>query len=47
MVHIRLDEKTHQNLKIHVASEGTTIQQVVEGLIRQKLGEADTTKANK
>lgn len=34
MIHIRLDDATHKFLKIHAAQTGTTIQQLVESLIR-------------
>jgi predicted HicB family RNase H-like nuclease len=33
MIHIRLDEQTHRQLKVHAARQGKTIQQTVEGLI--------------
>jgi hypothetical protein len=36
MIHIRLDDKTHRQLKIHAAQNDTTIQQLVENLICQK-----------
>jgi predicted HicB family RNase H-like nuclease len=36
MIHIRVDVETHKHLKIHAAQTSTTIQQLVEGLIRQK-----------
>jgi len=38
MIHVRLDEKTHRRLKIVVAQRTTTIQQLVEDLIRQEVG---------
>jgi predicted HicB family RNase H-like nuclease len=37
MIHIRLDEETHKKLKIHAAMTSTTIQQLVEDLIRLKV----------
>lgn len=37
MIHIRLDEKTHRELKLHAVSNDTTVQSVVEDLIRNKL----------
>ena len=37
MIHIRLDEETHKKLKIHAATTSTTIQQLVESLIRLKV----------
>jgi len=36
MIHIRLDEETHRQLKIHAAQTSATIQQLVERLVRQK-----------
>jgi predicted HicB family RNase H-like nuclease len=36
VIHIRIDEKTHQKLKMHAASSKSTIQQLVENLIRNK-----------
>jgi len=45
MIHVRLDEKTHRRLKIVVAQETTTIQQLVEDLIRREIGES-TDKTN-
>jgi predicted HicB family RNase H-like nuclease len=36
VIHIRIDEETHQKLKIHAASSKATIQQIVESLIRTK-----------
>jgi len=36
VIHIRIDEETHQKLKIHAASSKATIQQLVESLIRAK-----------
>ncbi len=36
MIHIRLDDATHKFLKIHAAQTGTTIQQLVESLIRTR-----------
>jgi predicted HicB family RNase H-like nuclease len=36
MIHIRLDENTHTKLKMHAAASQTTIQQLVEGMIRDK-----------
>lgn len=41
MIHVRLDEATHRGLKIHVARNGTTIQRLVEELIRRKVPEID------
>jgi len=36
VIHIRIDGETHQKLKMHAASSKTTIQQLVENLIRTK-----------
>lgn len=36
MIHIRLDEETHRKLKMHAASSKSTIQKLVESLIREK-----------
>jgi len=36
VIHIRIDEETHQKLKMHAASSRATIQQLVESLIRSK-----------
>ena len=38
MIHVRLDEQTHRRLKIVVAQRTTTIQQLVEDLIRREIG---------
>ncbi|MEA2030924.1 MAG: hypothetical protein U9N55_04935 [candidate division Zixibacteria bacterium] len=38
MIHVRLDEKTHRRLKIVVAQRTTTIQELVEDLIRREIG---------
>lgn len=47
MIHIRLDETTHRNLKIHVAHDGTTIQHLVADLIRREIGESVSLKKTK
>lgn len=36
VIHIRIDEETHQKLKMHAASSRATIQRLVEELIRTK-----------
>ncbi len=36
VIHIRLDEDTHQKLKMYAVSTKSTIQQLVEELIRTK-----------
>jgi predicted HicB family RNase H-like nuclease len=47
MIHIRLDEDTHRRLKVLAAQSGTTIQQVVEDLICQRVCKAKTESADK
>jgi hypothetical protein len=44
MIHVRLDERTHRELKVYSASIGGTIQSVVSELIRKKMVE---TKGHK
>lgn len=39
MIHVRLDEKTHHELKVYAVSSGGTIQSIVSDLIRKKLAE--------
>ena len=39
MIHVRLDEKTHHELKVYAVSIGGTIQSVVSDLIRRRLDE--------
>jgi predicted HicB family RNase H-like nuclease len=36
VIHIRIDEETHQSLKMQAASSRTSIQQIVESLLRKK-----------
>jgi predicted HicB family RNase H-like nuclease len=36
VIHIRLGERTHQKLKMHAVSSKSTIQQLVEELIRTR-----------
>lgn len=38
MIHIRLDERTHRQLKILAARTDASVQSVVENLIRRRLG---------
>lgn len=38
IIHIRIDEETHQKLKMKAASSSTTIQQIVESLLKKKYG---------
>ena len=44
MIHVRLDETTHRKLKIRVAHDCTTIQQLVADLIRREVGELVKSK---
>jgi predicted HicB family RNase H-like nuclease len=37
LIHIRIDEETHRRLKIEAASSETTVQQIVESLLKKKL----------
>ena len=37
MIHIRLDERVHRELKIFAVKNDTTIQALVEGLITNRL----------
>lgn len=39
MIHIRLDERTHRELKILAARTDATVQSVVENLIRHRVAE--------
>jgi hypothetical protein len=43
MIHVRLDEKTHHELKVYAVSGGGTIQSVVSDLIRKKLAETGSS----
>jgi predicted HicB family RNase H-like nuclease len=36
IIHIRIDEETHRMLKMEAASSKTTIQQIVESLLKKK-----------
>lgn len=36
VIHIRIDKTTHQRLKLEAALSETSIQQIVEGLLKQK-----------
>ena len=47
MIHVRLDEKIHRRLKIVVAQRTTTIQQLVEDLIRREIGKSGNKKNEK
>jgi hypothetical protein len=39
MIHVRLDEKTHHDMKIFAVSSGGIIQSVVSNLIKRRLAE--------
>jgi hypothetical protein len=47
MIHIRLDEITHRKLKVWVATEGTTIQQLVATLIQREIERPNKSAALK
>lgn len=47
MVHIRLNNETHKNLKIYVAQTGKTIQQFVEELISNKIIKLESKSVKK
>jgi predicted HicB family RNase H-like nuclease len=36
VIHIRLDEVTHQRLKVEAAASKTTIQEIVENMLKRK-----------
>ena len=44
MIHIRLDEQTHRQLRILVAHRDTTIQQLVNDLVRREIERLDRQK---
>jgi len=44
MIHIRIDEQTHKQLRIVVAHRDTTIQQLVADLIRREVGRSGSLK---
>jgi len=44
MIHVRLDEQTHRQLRILVAQQGTTIQQLVNDLVRREVDESGQQK---
>jgi predicted HicB family RNase H-like nuclease len=39
MIHVRLDERTHRELKILAAETDATVQSVVEDLIKRRVAE--------
>ena len=47
MIHIRLDEQTHKQLRILVAHRDTTIQQLVNDLVRREVERSSTQKKQK
>jgi hypothetical protein len=47
MIHIRLDEKTHKQLRILVAHRDTTIQQLVNDLVQREVGRSSKQKKQK
>ena len=47
MIHIRLDEQTHKQLRILVAHRGTTIQQLVNDLVRREVESSVKQKRQK
>jgi len=47
MVHVRLDEETHKQLRILVAHRETTIQQLVYDLIRREVERSGEKKRSK
>jgi len=44
MIHIRLDQQTHKQLRILVAQRDTTIQQLVNDLVRREVERLGTQK---
>jgi predicted HicB family RNase H-like nuclease len=36
MIHVRINEETHQRLKMHAVASKTTIQQIVESLLSKE-----------
>jgi len=47
MIHIRLDEQTHKQLRILVAHRDTTIQQLVNDLVRREVERSSKQKRSK
>jgi hypothetical protein len=47
MIHIRLDEQTHKQLRILVAHRDTTIQQLVNDLVRREVERSVKQKKQK
>ena len=47
MIHIRLDDQTHKQLRILVAHRDTTIQQLVNDLVRREIEESGKQKRSK
>jgi predicted HicB family RNase H-like nuclease len=44
-IHVRLDDEMHQKLRVRVAELGTTVQQYIEDLLKQSLGETTAPQA--
>ena len=44
MIHVRLDKQTHRQLRILVAQKGTTIQQLVNDLVRREVDKSGQRK---
>lgn len=47
MIHIRLKEKLHRRLRVHVAEKDTSIQEWVTALIVRELDRIDTVKTER
>jgi len=47
MIHIRLDEQTHRQLRILVAHRDTMIQQLVNDLVRREVERSSKQKRSK
>jgi predicted HicB family RNase H-like nuclease len=46
MIHIRLDEQIHRQLKVHAAESEQSIQQIVEMLVKRFLPSTPGKKTN-
>lgn len=46
MIHIRLDDKIHRQLKVDAAQNDSSIQQLVESLIRRRYANSRARKSN-
>jgi len=47
MIHIRLDEQIHKQLRILVAQRDTTIQQLVKDLVQREVEKSNKQKRSK